>query len=108
MEIHWRDDDPSDYDVNITKIREVQANGTRTISLGGIVCKNEFACELDLYSEGMGSATCVPYNILPLDCPFLATDQPEHFEYFVENNGRGFRLVETDVGTTVLGSGARQ
>lgn len=114
IEIHWQGEDPRDYGVE--NIGEVQADGTRTISLGGSVCKNEFACELDLSPDGMGTATCVSYNIqqfssgqsLEPDCPFLVNNQAESFEYFVEDNGRRFRWVGTDAGTTLLGSGTRQ
>jgi hypothetical protein len=92
------------------------ANGRRTISVGGslgLVCTNEFDCDLALDNDGSGNAVCYPENVQaigdsePTACEtFLA--YPETFAFAFEDEYDSFRYVGTDPGVTVLGSGRRQ
>jgi hypothetical protein len=104
IDIHWRGDAVTGEDGE-TIMTEVDASGARTISFGGVICTNEFACHLYPDSDGMGNATCVPYNV-NVECPLSLPR--ETFTYFVEDNGRGFRYVGTDTHTTILGRGRRR
>jgi hypothetical protein len=104
IDIHWRGDTLAGEDGE-SIMTDVHANGARTISFGGVICTNEFACRLDPDSEGMGNATCVPYNV-DAGCPVSVPG--ETFTYFIEDNGRGFRYVGTDANTTILGHGRRR
>ena len=72
----------------------------RTISVNGTPVTETFTCTLSVNADGTGSAVC------PLDDP---TSVPvETFDFAIEDNAKGFRLVGTTPGIVVLGSGRRQ
>ena len=89
------------------ELAEVDATGERTISFNGESFTNKFECDLTLDQKGVGKAKCVDDGfVIPLE---------EEFDFYIEDNGRGFRYVgtsfiynEESLGVTVLGTGRRQ
>ena len=56
-----------------------------------------FTCTYDIKPNGKGSSACT------LD----ATGAVETFDYVLEDNGKGFRIVGTTPGVVILGGGHR-
>jgi hypothetical protein len=77
-------------------------SGVRTINFNGSVAQQTFSCKYFVNSDGTGSAEC------PLDNPLPGAPAVETFDFALEAKGRAFRLLGTNAGITVLGSGAKQ
>lgn len=74
-----------------------EAARTITIPALGVVATETFTCTYTIKKIGKGSATCT------LD----ETQVEETFDYVVEENGEGWRLVGTTPGVAIVGVGHR-
>lgn len=74
----------------------------RTISVNGAPVVETFTCTITVNRDGTGAAEC------PLDDPLPGFPIEETFDFALEDNAKGFRLVGTTPGIVVVGSGRRQ